>query len=488
MRLVSLLVLLVFNSVSIARATDWRVEETDGTVTIAGDRFASIGDYVKPGESIETGALSRVLLVNVDQSIRLGPNARIVIEKTNRKGRRLISQAAGWATYKVNRKRNPHFEVRSAYVAAVVKGTTFVVDTESKVHSVSVHEGLVDVELLSTGKHFEVPAGVRALAVKNEMRTAKFEAPSKVRKTQPNNGDIDSEDKEELNSFDRSETSSEEVESATKVTLVRPHENVIPAVTDQQQTSGDGQQQTSSDGQQQTSDGGQQSSEGEGNPYEPEELGPSGPNIIDGQDNDVVGFENNVDGDDNSVLGNLNIIEGKENTVEGDRNHLDHNHQRSVVVGDDNYVHGDDIIVIGDKNTVEKNENDILGDGNFVFGERNIIRGVWNNITGKDNSIEGDWNSVQGDDNTIVGLYNSIDGNKNTIAGDSNEIIGDENNIDGDENVVDGNKNQIDGDLNQIIGDENLLFGSSNQLTGKQNDITGNDLIINGDDQVVQNP
>lgn len=137
----------------------WQVRQLEGQVYVAGSDFAVSRNHQFEGGLITTGANSSALLVRGDQRIHLGSGARIVIGEGETAGSTKIIQTNGRAIFKVDRRKQEHFEVRTQQVAAVVKGTEFEVITDKTFHEVLVLEGLVEVTSATSGVVQSIPGG-----------------------------------------------------------------------------------------------------------------------------------------------------------------------------------------------------------------------------------------------------------------------------------------------------------------------------------------
>jgi hypothetical protein len=97
------------------------------------------------------------------ESIVIAPNSRMGLPSTNDSGfATLILQQFGTLLLKVEKQQQQHFEVKTPYLAAVVKGTTFSVNVDAAGANVHVIEGLVQVNN-KTGMSVFVRPGQTAL-------------------------------------------------------------------------------------------------------------------------------------------------------------------------------------------------------------------------------------------------------------------------------------------------------------------------------------
>ena len=142
-------VALLCSSTAWAGAPQWTVSESSGPVNIiqAGTtKVAQRGGALSIGDVIETGALGRAVLVRGQEYLVLSPNSRLGIADPARSGGFIqIVQNWGSAIFKIEKKTEKHFAVKTPYLAAVVKGTTFNITVDDKGARVQVTEGRVEV-------------------------------------------------------------------------------------------------------------------------------------------------------------------------------------------------------------------------------------------------------------------------------------------------------------------------------------------------------
>lgn len=153
--LASLLAALVLSSPAYAAPKLWQVTESSGPVSVDVDGEVSPaerGQTLNPGDAIETGESGRAVIVRGGEYVIVGPKSRVRIavpsvsdEKTQ------IFQSFGSALFKIEKKESWNFGVKTPYLAAVVKGTTFNVTVTDAGATVQVTEGKVEVSTLDGG-------------------------------------------------------------------------------------------------------------------------------------------------------------------------------------------------------------------------------------------------------------------------------------------------------------------------------------------------
>lgn len=147
-----LLVLLAASGVASAQtAVDpqaWRVVQSVGDVSITAPE-ATISKpkagTVLPAQSVVvTGSNGRAVLSRLGQQIVVQPNSRLEMAPDTG-GRTVLKQTGGVASFKVDSRKFPHFQVDTPFLAAVVKGTRFEVRVQKDNAEVSVFAGKVEV-------------------------------------------------------------------------------------------------------------------------------------------------------------------------------------------------------------------------------------------------------------------------------------------------------------------------------------------------------
>lgn len=152
-----------------SRADDgpWTVSEVAGAVRAmpVGGRAVALrpGDLVSAGDEVETGADGRLVLARGEATITVAPDSRMSLPEAPSAGlTTTIMQELGTLLLKVNRKPQQHFEVKTPFLAAVVKGTTFTVSVDREGAAVHVVEGLVQVTDIDTRQSALVRPGQTA--------------------------------------------------------------------------------------------------------------------------------------------------------------------------------------------------------------------------------------------------------------------------------------------------------------------------------------
>lgn len=126
----------------------WRIIQKAGEVSLTTGGFFPVSlkpDVALPeGAVVTTGATGRAILRRRAEQITLAPMSSIVLIADSDE-RTLIRLHAGSAFFNIDKRRAPHFEVGTPFLAAVVKGTAFRVNVNGSGAAVHVEEGAVEV-------------------------------------------------------------------------------------------------------------------------------------------------------------------------------------------------------------------------------------------------------------------------------------------------------------------------------------------------------
>ena len=138
-----------------AGTPQWTLSESAGTVNIlrAGvSKIAISGGSLAAGDVISTGRKSRAVLVRGQEYVVVSPNSRLRISEPKQSGGVVqFFEEIGNVLFRIDKKTTPHFGVKTPYLAAVVKGTTFSVTVSETGTAVQVTEGAVQVSTLDGG-------------------------------------------------------------------------------------------------------------------------------------------------------------------------------------------------------------------------------------------------------------------------------------------------------------------------------------------------
>lgn len=126
----------------------WHLVEKHGAVDAldAGALPVTVvaGTTLKDGTVLLSGEDGHAVLRHLDETIVVHANTRLVLTRPEG-GKTRIEQSSGTASYTVGKQRSPHFSVETPWLAATVRGTSFLVSVDENTAQVNVREGLVEV-------------------------------------------------------------------------------------------------------------------------------------------------------------------------------------------------------------------------------------------------------------------------------------------------------------------------------------------------------
>jgi hypothetical protein len=119
---------------------------------------------------LETGPSSRAVVVRGKDFVTVAPSSRIRIPmaQTQEAGLFDVLQEWGNAIFQIEKKPNPHFGVRTPYLAAVVKGTTFSITVADEGASLQVTEGAVETSTMDGGARDLIRPGFVAVVAASD--------------------------------------------------------------------------------------------------------------------------------------------------------------------------------------------------------------------------------------------------------------------------------------------------------------------------------
>ena len=121
------------------------------------------GDVVSDNRFIRTLGSGHVVLTRGGETVSLAPNTKIRIEdRPGAKPFTTVTEAFGTVSVEANVEAVKHFAVQTPFLAAVVKGTRFVVTSSQAGSSVDVQRGHVEVDDPVNRTHTTISVGQSA--------------------------------------------------------------------------------------------------------------------------------------------------------------------------------------------------------------------------------------------------------------------------------------------------------------------------------------
>ena len=148
-----LVVSLMASGAAYAGTPGWSVSEVSGPVFVGKPGLSKTstvtrGAALSAGDIVSTGKGGRAVIVRGGEYLTVAPNTQLQLTEPKAGAFTQIVQSFGNVVFKIQKKTTPHFQVKTPYLAAVVKGTTFSVTVTPAGASVQVTEGLVQVASL----------------------------------------------------------------------------------------------------------------------------------------------------------------------------------------------------------------------------------------------------------------------------------------------------------------------------------------------------
>ena len=127
------------------------VKEVTGEVTIkgaGGEQRATVGLVFSPPAEVRTNSNSTMLLADSETTLRISANSVVVIPASSQPSGMIdrILQRSGSVLYNVNSRKGRPFQVETALLTSVVKGTLFSVNVQGQSAVVALLEGSLEVE------------------------------------------------------------------------------------------------------------------------------------------------------------------------------------------------------------------------------------------------------------------------------------------------------------------------------------------------------
>ncbi len=173
----AIVALFVLSTPAAASTKAWQISESTGSVSVESNgqvRTGARGMALKAGDAVSTGSTGRAVIVRGGEYVIVSPKSRVRITKPEETGAiTQIFQSIGSALFKIEKKETPHFGVKTPYLAAVVKGTTFNVTVTANGATVQVTEGRVEVSTLDGGASDLIVPGRIGRVDANDMKLLK---------------------------------------------------------------------------------------------------------------------------------------------------------------------------------------------------------------------------------------------------------------------------------------------------------------------------
>ena len=167
-------IFMLFGPVALAQEDNspypdqWTIGQVSGLahIEVPGREPMAIkaGRVLYPGQTLTTGARTRLVMTNGKQRIQVSSNTVLSLPSWEelKPDMTVIRQSAGTISLSVDKQKKQHFRVETPYMVAAVKGTEFTVSLDDVWANVRVHQGLVEVRNTVLDEVFDVKAGETA--------------------------------------------------------------------------------------------------------------------------------------------------------------------------------------------------------------------------------------------------------------------------------------------------------------------------------------
>ena len=139
------------HSTAVAGNADlWKVDAVEGTAWVqrngAGWQPLAAGAELGHGSQVKTGKNSRIVISRPGDTVSISPNSRFGIPEPATKGPVThFMQNLGTLLFRIRTRASNPFNVRTPYLAAIIRGTTFTVLVDDRNAALHVATGAVEV-------------------------------------------------------------------------------------------------------------------------------------------------------------------------------------------------------------------------------------------------------------------------------------------------------------------------------------------------------
>ncbi|MFN9973289.1 MAG: FecR domain-containing protein, partial [Phycisphaerae bacterium] len=134
---------------AVAGEPGWKLQQAVGEVIVGGEGLKPVAvrrdDVVPLNGWVQTGKNGRAVLVRAGDTVVVAPGSRVSLPAERVNGNTQVLQSLGSVFYSISKEKVPHFQVDTPYMAAVVKGTSFIIAVDNERSRIDVTDGLVQV-------------------------------------------------------------------------------------------------------------------------------------------------------------------------------------------------------------------------------------------------------------------------------------------------------------------------------------------------------
>ena len=161
-RLILVVLAVLATFITPVLADDWTAQKLRGTVLELVDgawQKIERGAVVPESHVVRTLGNARVVFVRGSETVELGPDTQVAFHLRESDRFTTVQQYFGEVAVEADVEKVKHFAVQTPHLAAVVKGTVFVVRSDDKGASVEVKRGAVAVHASESHESVTVSAG-----------------------------------------------------------------------------------------------------------------------------------------------------------------------------------------------------------------------------------------------------------------------------------------------------------------------------------------
>jgi hypothetical protein len=161
-RLILVVLAVLATVITPVLADDWTAQKLRGTVLELVDgtwQKIERGAVVPESHVVRTLGNARVVFVRGSETVELGPDTQVAFHLRDSDRFTTVQQYFGEVAVEADVEKVKHFAVQTPHLAAVVKGTVFVVRSDDKGASVEVKRGAVAVHSSESHESVTVLAG-----------------------------------------------------------------------------------------------------------------------------------------------------------------------------------------------------------------------------------------------------------------------------------------------------------------------------------------
>jgi hypothetical protein len=156
------------HSTAVAGNADlWKVDTVEGTAWVqrngAGWQPLAAGAELGPGSRVKTGKDGRIVISRPGDTVSVSPNSRFGIPEPATEGPVThFMQNLGTLLFKIRTRPHNPFNIKTPYLAAIIRGTTFTVSVDDRNAALHVATGAVEVHSILSGETALVRPGETA--------------------------------------------------------------------------------------------------------------------------------------------------------------------------------------------------------------------------------------------------------------------------------------------------------------------------------------